>query len=256
MTPGSFWRRLPAAALRAFVNSRSSAAAWRLFNASNAASGMNTSPADFEQGRNALALELLRDLLDRAQVLGDVLAGDTVATRRADDEATVLVLQRDGETVELGFGDEADRTGNEPLDARSPREQLLVRERVVERQHRHPVLDGREGRRGRPPGRCVGESGVISAGCFALELAELADQRVELGVGDLRLVEHEVVLVVGVDLLAQLPHSSDGGSGWLRREASSSEISVGIERRGRGVMHAVAELAGKAHRAFGLATRP
>ena len=57
---------------------------------------------------------------------------------------------------------------------------------------------------GRPPGRCVGESGVTSVGMLRLELAQLADERVELGVGDLGLVEDEVPLVVVLDQLAQL----------------------------------------------------
>ena len=91
---------------------------------------------------------------DRAQVLGDVLAGDAVAARRADREPAVLVLQRDREAVELGLGDEADRLGDQPLDARAPREQLLARERVVERQHRHAVHDRRERRR-RPAARAL-----------------------------------------------------------------------------------------------------
>ena len=57
---------------------------------------------------------------------------------------------------------------------------------------------------GRPPGRCVGESGVTSSGCCRFERAQLAHQRVELRVGDLGRVEHEVLLVVVLDQLAQL----------------------------------------------------
>ena len=99
-----------------------------------------------------LSLQLLRHRFDRAQVLGDVLAGHAVAARRADREPPVVVLQRDREPVELGLGDEADRLGDQALDARAPGEQLVARERVVERQHRHAVHDRRERRRGPPAG--------------------------------------------------------------------------------------------------------
>ena len=62
---------------------------------------------------------------------------------------------------------------------------------------------------GRPPGRCVGESGVDELGMLLLDRAQLAHERVELGVGDLGRVEHEVLLVVVLDQRPQL----------LRREA-------------------------------------
>ncbi len=110
--------------------------------------------AHLEQRRDVLglALQLLRDRGDRAQVLGDVLAGHAVAAGRADGEHAVVVLQRDRETVELRLGDEADRLGDQALDAHAPGVELLARERVVERQHRHPVHDRRERRRGLPAG--------------------------------------------------------------------------------------------------------
>ncbi len=41
---GSSWRSEPAAALRGFAKSRSSASPWRRFSSSNDASDMNTSP--------------------------------------------------------------------------------------------------------------------------------------------------------------------------------------------------------------------
>ena len=76
------------------------------------------------------------------------------------------------------------------------------------------MLDRRKVDTGRPPGRCVGESGVTSSGCARFELAQLPDERVELGVGDLGRVEHEVLLVVVLDRLAQLLDAT------LRRRAS------------------------------------
>ena len=48
---------------------------------------------------------------------------------------------------------------------------------------------------------------MTSSGCCGFELAQLAHERVELGVGDLGLVEDEVALVVVVDQLAQRLHA-------------------------------------------------
>ena len=54
------------------------------------------------------------------------------------------------------------------------RAQFVVGVGVVEAEHRRHVLDGREALGGRPPTRCVGESGVTSSGCSCFELAQIA----------------------------------------------------------------------------------
>ena len=69
---------------------------------------------------------------------------------------------------------------------------------------------------GRPPGRWVGESGVTSVGYSLLERAQLADERVELGVGHFGFVEHEVALVVVLDQLAELLRPLPGVGGRRR----------------------------------------
>ena len=53
VTRASFWRRLPAAALRGFANRRSPASPWRRLSSSNDASGMNTSPRTSIRVRHA-----------------------------------------------------------------------------------------------------------------------------------------------------------------------------------------------------------
>src|SRR5258708_11160797 len=90
-----------------------------------------------------------------------------------------------------------------------------------------------------------------------LELAQLANQRVELGVGGLGLVEQEVALVVILDELAQLPYAFGD---FLRRTSSGSAVGHGRNlradgelRRGGVVVYAVTDLAGEQHRALGLA---
>ena len=67
------------------------------------------------------------------------------------------------------------------------------------------VLDRRERRR-RPAARALRRRiGRDEIGVLGFERAQLPHERVELGVGDLGRVEHEVLLVVVLDQLAQLP---------------------------------------------------
>ena len=81
----SFWRRLPAAALRGFgERAGRRPSPWRWFSSSNAASGMNTSPRTSSSVGTALARAAASGIGgDRAEVLGDVLAGLAVAAGRA-----------------------------------------------------------------------------------------------------------------------------------------------------------------------------
>jgi GNAT superfamily N-acetyltransferase len=102
--------------------------------------------AHLEHRRRLLAEQLLRHVADRAHVGGDVLADSPVSACRAVHELTVLVEQRHREAVHLRLGDVADRPDQRALDALAPRDQLVVRERVVERHHGDAVLDGRERR--------------------------------------------------------------------------------------------------------------
>ena len=88
--------------------------------------------------------------------------------------------------------------------ARAPRREFLVRERVVERQHRHVVDDRRERGRGLSPGALRRRVGRDEFGVRGFELAQLDDQRVELRVADLGFVVDVVAIVVILDLLAQL----------------------------------------------------
>src|SRR6185503_18460787 len=87
----------------------------------------------------------LRNVLHHAYVGSDVLTLITVSAGRGLDQSTLVVTERNGKTVDLGFGGEFKRrvwpksqqaadTGNEILD-------LGGGERVVEREHRHAMLD-------------------------------------------------------------------------------------------------------------------
>ena len=160
--------------------------------------------AHLELGGNALALQPGGRRGDRPEVLRHVFAGPPVAARGAHRKATVAVLQRDRETVELRLGDETDRPRHQPLQPPAPGHELLARERVVERQHRHAMLDRRE-RRHRPATRTLRRRvGRDELRVLRFDLPQLPHERVELRVGNFGRVEHEVLLVVVIDQLPKL----------------------------------------------------
>src|SRR5207247_5894685 len=135
----------------------------------------------------------------------DVLADAAVAPRRAADEATPLVQQRDAEAVDLRLAHVAER---------GPREgsagpgfelaQVVGRGRVVEREHGVVVLDRLEDIRRRAGDALRGTVRGDEVGEARLQVAELAHERVVLGVGDLGSRLDVIQVVVVVDLLAQL----------------------------------------------------
>ena len=96
--------------------------------------------ADF---RHVLAFELLRHLLQRADIGGDVLALGAVAAGGGGDERAVFVTQRHRQPVDLRLGAEGDLLVvgelEKAADAGDEIDDVLVGEGVVERQHRHRV---------------------------------------------------------------------------------------------------------------------
>ena len=141
-----------------------------------------------------------------AHVGGDVLADPAVAAGRRLHEPAVLVAQAHRQPVDLQLAHERRRRAAEAAgDPVAPLRQLGLVHRVVEAGHRHAVDDRRERRRQRRAtdlrGRRVGGDQL---GMLGLELQQLADQQVEVGVGDLRAVERVVALVVIGDLLAKI----------------------------------------------------
>ena len=115
-----------------------------------------------------------RHRLQRADVRGDVLAGDAVAARRAEHQPAALVAQRRRQPVDLRLGHDLDRilgdqreilrAAEEVADAGEEIAHVLFGEGVVERQHRHAVGDLGEagGRRRADP--ADGLSARISSG--------------------------------------------------------------------------------------------
>ena len=112
--------------------------------------------ADF---RHVAAFELLRHVLQRADIGGDVLAFAAVAAGGGGDEFAVLVAQRHRQAVDLRLGAEGDLLVvaelEEAADAGDEIDDVLLGEGVVEREHRHRVAHFLEaaGGRGADPAR-------------------------------------------------------------------------------------------------------
>ena len=190
MIRGSSWRSEPAAKLRGLANSGSPAAARAAFSARNCRALHVHLAAYLQRCGHPGAAHALRDVADRAQVGGDVLADGAVAARGALDEKAVLVAQAGRQAVDLGLGDQGERhVLREVQEAPHALQELAHLGRghgIVERQHGYAVADLAEvlDRRGADPmRRAVGADQIRKA---RLDRLIALTQRVILGVGDLR----------------------------------------------------------------------
>ncbi len=161
-------------------------------------------PPDLQEPGRIVEPQPRRDLPDRADVRGHILAGGAVPARRGLDERPSIVGERDRHAVDLQLTAEPRALPDRPFHPRRPGTQVLGGEHVVEREHPRAVLYGREqlgGRGADPLGRALRGDQLGEA---LLQLHELADERIVVGVRDLGVVEHVVPVTVVVDLLAQL----------------------------------------------------
>ena len=153
------------------------------------------------------SFEAVGKRLDRLHVRGHVLARAAVTTGRGLHEPSAFVAHRHREAVDLELADEAHRAGagrgQAALRARAPGDELVERERVVERHHRHAVGDRSEGRRRRAAHELGGRVRRHDLGELVLEPAQLAHQRVVVRVADLGIVERVIALVVVPDLVSK-----------------------------------------------------
>ena len=165
--------------------------------------------ANLEQPRHAAVRRMdqaQRYALDRADVLGHVLAVDAVAAGRSHAQPAVLVDQFDREAVELDLGDVLDLglAMEKALDAAVELAHLLGVHRIGERHH-HPAMDDDGEFFARPGADALGgRIGREQFGMRGFERLEPAHQGVVLGVGQLGGVEDVVEIVVAVYLLAEL----------------------------------------------------
>ena len=151
------------------------------------------------------------DRPDGPQILRDVLADPPVPARGAAGQAAARVEQRHPEPVDLRLADVGKRRLRQgPGDARLELAQVVGAERIVEREHGGPVLNGCEGEGALPAHGLGGAVGRDEGGMGVLERPQLAEQRVVLGVRGLGTIDDVVEVVVAPDLLAQLIDSCGG----------------------------------------------
>jgi hypothetical protein len=174
--------------------------------------------------------------VDRPQVRGDVLADDPVAARRALREAAVDVGEVHGEPVDLQLARVVDALAPECLaDPLIERAQLLLAERVPERQHRCRVAHRREALGRRHADALRRRVGIDELGLLGLEAHELAQERVVLLVADRRRVEDVVLVVRLLDRRPQLSGAArevPGGHGGTLAAGGSGGSGSGSSRQG------------------------
>ena len=152
--------------------------------------------AHLDHIRYARALELMRDLADRADIGRDVLAFNAIAACGRPDKRATFITDRDGEAVDLRLCREGEwiigTKGQEAPHALDELGDILVREGIAEREHRHVVADLSERferRRANTLRRTVGLHEIWK---LRLDRREPSAQGVILGIGDGR----RVLLVV------------------------------------------------------------
>ena len=160
--------------------------------------------------RRRLTPQQQRHRADRAHVGGDVLADLTVAAGRRFDQAPILIGERDRQPVDLQLARVRIRfLAEEPDQTLLPCFEILQVLHVVEREHSLAV-----GHRGEQigcgaPEPLRGRVRCHQLGMLGLDGLQLTEQRVELDVCDLRIIEDVVAVVVVAERLSQL--SGAGG---------------------------------------------
>ena len=146
--------------------------------------------ADLDPGRVVAALELVRDALDRLDVVGHVLPRAPVAAGERAGEPALLVEEVHGQPVDLQLAQiVVCRGAGVAGHPRRPGGELLGREAVVETEHPLEVVDGGEvGGEDRATHLLRGALGSAQLGIGLLELAQPPDQLVVLAVADGRRV--------------------------------------------------------------------
>ena len=143
--------------------------------------------------------------MDDLRILGDVLAlHDAVAARDGAHELTVLIAKCHGEAVDLLLDDEL-RGLELLLQFLDKGEDLFLAEDVLQREHRHIVLDEHAGRAARLPADDLRRR-VLGDELWVLRLDGLEPQHelVVLVVRDLGVIFVVVAVIVVADGLAEL----------------------------------------------------
>jgi hypothetical protein len=180
-------------------------------NAPKGLFGQKDFPTNFELGRDWRAIlgtiEAKRDVPDRLNVGGDILAPAPISAGGCDREIAGFIDNLDCEAIEFRFGDVGDRTLEIQESAHPLFElpELLLADGVLEREHWVRAGYGFElceRRRTDATGRGVV---VVELGMEMLQLKQASHPLVILGVGNLRVVELVVASVGTLQLLSEVP---------------------------------------------------
>ena len=149
-----------------------------------------------------------RNLPDRPQVGGHVVAPPAVAPRDPPGQLSVLVPQAHGEAVDLGLDHVVKYLDVDGL-ARAlvKRHQLLFAVRVVDRQHRPKMRDRLEALFGLSADTLCGGVGRDEIGVRLFETRQITHEAVKPGVCDLRRVADVVQVLMTSDVVPQTPDS-------------------------------------------------
>ena len=209
VTRGSFCRSDPAAALRGLANTGLPASVMRLVEPLERRGREEHLAAHLEQrGHRAtprLAVSRCGHGVDRLDVGGDVLARAPVAPGQRPHQPAVLVEQVDRQPVDLQLAQQRRRpcTPSRSMPG-VPGRHLLVGEGVVEALHPPQVVDRGEVGRHRAADLLGRRVGRAQLGPLLLERLQPPQPDVVVGVGQRRVVEHEVAPAGVLDLLAEL----------------------------------------------------
>ena len=165
---------------------------------------------DLEDLRMPGPAQTHRDGADGSDVRGDVIPDGPVAPGRSAPVGPILVRERHRQAIDLQLADELGLLPDHPLDPLAPRVELLPGERVVQREHRNPVPRGGEQLRRRAADALRRAVGGDELGERLFQRPELPHELVVLGVGDLRVVQDVVPIVVVVDEVPELLDASLG----------------------------------------------
>ena len=166
----------------------------------------------FERVTGRIGAQGERDGADGPQVGGDVLAGVAIAPGRAARERSTLVAEADRQAVDLQLADVGHaRIGIGQAQALAhpgvELAQLVGAEGVAQREHRDRVPDLGEAGRWRRPHPLGGRIRGQQLRMGNLELLQLPEEAVVLGVGDGRRVQDVVAVVRLLEGGAQLRRS-------------------------------------------------
>ena len=162
---------------------------------------------DLQPLRHIGAGQIVRQVAQRAQVLGHVLAGLAVAPRGTQNELACVVVHRRREAVDLGLAVEHHQLVlTEIEEAPHPALELgevVVVERVAEREHGPAVADLGEARCRRRAHALARAVGALQLGKARLDGLVAPPQHVVRGIAQLGRGMGVVELVVAPDLLRQ-----------------------------------------------------